>query len=128
MASIQHKITANLVKKDEDYKELIKKSETYLFCKGVPKSEGKKPSEIISVQQSNTLSSCGAAPTYVEKALHAQAHWFIYAQMAPPFSAFKDLEFREMLRSMVLQEPGYMKVKWKPILSVEKLNDYIDAE
>ena len=48
--------------------------------------------------------------------------------MAPPFSAFSDPEFREMLKSMVLQEPGYMKVKWKPILTVEKLKQYVDAE
>ena len=70
----------------------------------------------------------GTAPTYVEKALHTQAHWFIYAQMSPPFSALIDPEFREMLKSMVPEEPGYMKVKRKPILTKNDIKKYIDAE
>ena len=41
----------------------------------------------------------------------------MYAQMSPPFTTLIDLEFKEMLKLIVLQEPGYIKVKQKPILS-----------
>lgn len=48
--------------------------------------------------------------------------------MSPPFSELIDPEFKEMLKLMVPQEPGYMKVKQKPILSKNDIKKYIDAE
>lgn len=66
-------------------------------------------------------------PSCQEKVLHAQARLFLHAQNTPPFSSFRDPKFAEILR-MVPTEPGQMKVKYKPILSAEKLKEHVDAE
>ena len=62
------------MKKEETQNLLVKKSEAYNFCLGEAELSGKKPSDILVVTQSTTL-----VPSYQEKALHAQAHWFLSA-------------------------------------------------
>ena len=65
-------------------------------------------------------------PSYADKALCKQAHWFIYSKACPPISTFRDPKFLEMLAAMVPPDSNY---KGKPpILTIPKLKRYVDAE
>ena len=65
-------------------------------------------------------------PSYADKALCKQAHWFIYSKACPPLSTFRDPKFLEMLAAMVPPDSNY---KGKPpILTIPKLKRYVDAE
>lgn len=48
--------------------------------------------------------------------------------MSPPFSTFSDPKFKDMLKPIIPNMPGYMKVKNVPILNRQKLIKYIELE
>ena len=53
---------------------------------------------------------------------------FLYSSASPPFSQFRDPRFKNMLQAMIPSGPGFATVKKAPILTVEHLKKYIDAE
>jgi len=84
--------------------------------------------ELAPVVQRNTIRNYTGSATYEHIALHAQCHYFLYAQTASPFSQFADKHFRNMLKSMIPVGPGYMMIKKAPVLTIAKLKQYINAE
>ena len=67
-------------------------------------------------------------PTYQDKALYSQAHYFLYNRGSPPFSQFQEPEFKAMLTNMIPTGPGWPVVKKVPILNSRQLMLHVDAE
>ena len=65
------------------------------------------------------------AISYEDKALCAQAHWFMYSSTVQSFEVFRSEEFKEMLQAMIPKNESKLKA---PILDVIHLKEYINAE
>ena len=53
---------------------------------------------------------------------------FLYSSTSPLFSQFRDQRFKNMLQAMITSRSGFSTVKKAPILTVDHLKKYIDAE
>ena len=82
--------------------------------------EGVSSRKVLKVVQTSTITKL-AGILYKDRALHAQAHFFIFSSCAPPFSIFNDSYFRNMLVGMIPKGPGYLIVEKPPVLSIPLL-------
>ena len=65
------------------------------------------------------------AMSYQDKALCAQAHWFMYSSTVQSFEVFRSEEFKDMLQAMIPKNESKLKA---PILDIKHLKEYINAE
>jgi len=64
--------------------------------------------------------------SYADRALCAQAHWFVYSAGSQPLSTFDDPNFKAMLHAMVPNQGS--SVEKPPVLNKRQIRHYIEAE
>ena len=133
--SIQHKLNEEAMKKEVKHNNLVVNIRNTSTHEGLMelKQEAEQRFEgngggIIAPIDTTVGPNPFDAPSYSDKAYFWQARAFLYCTSSPPFSLYRDPIYRKMLEHLIPNEPGFKQVKNPPILTIEHLKRYIDAE
>ena len=115
--SILHQENETKIKKERAHLNLVENlntCSTYAGAKDLKKEDCiERIAPIVQQMKVNHFS----LPTYQDKALCSQAHYFLYSRGSPPFSQFQKPEFKTMLTNMIPTGLRWPIVTKAPILN-----------
>ena len=115
--SILHQENETKIKKERAHLNLVENlntCSTYAGAKDLKKEDCiERIAPIVQQMKVNHFS----LPTYQDKALCSQAHYFLYSRGSPPSSQFQEPEFKTMRINMIPTGPGWPIVTKAPILN-----------